>query len=506
VKTHPPLKLLIAASEAIPYAKTGGLADVAGALPQEFAKMGQDVILLIPAYQCLRNSGRTFREVARVPVHTFQESSQAIIEEDVVTAGPSGTVLRVWAVRHDGYFGRPGLYQENGTDYPDNLQRFVWFCRAIVEVIVYLRRERDWATDLLHLHDWQTALCAVYLKTIDRNRQELQEVRTLLTLHNAGYQGIFPGDQFHRTGLPSGLFGMQGLEFFGSVNLLKGGVIFSDFLTTVSPTYAGEILTPAFGFGLEGVLQNRKGQLQGIVNGIDTETWNPATDPFLPARYTVQDRRGKAVCKVSLQREFALPQVDVPLLAVIARLTAQKGIDLLESIIPQLMRMDLQLVMLGVGDPALEVRLKTLQAHYSDRMGVRIGFDEELAHRIEGGADIFVMPSRYEPCGLSQLYSLRYGTVPVVTKTGGLADTVVPLNVQTRDADRATGFHVLEGTEEALLQALRQAADVYQNRTLWDRLVQRGMKEDVSWQRSAQAYLELFERLVLESGAKSEGD
>ncbi len=496
MKKRPPLKLLIAASEAIPYAKTGGLGDVAGALPQEFAKLGHDVLLIIPGYRCVQQSGRSFREVARVSVRTFQDSGEAIVEEDVVSVGESGATLRVWALRQDGYFDRPGLYQEKGADYPDNLQRFVWFCRAVIEVMAYLRREKGWATDLLHLHDWQTALCAVYLKTTDRTRPELQGVRTLLTLHNVGYQGTFPGDQFRRTGLSPDLFGINGLEFYGSINLLKGGLIFADFLTTVSPTYAHEILTPAFGFGLEGVLRSRQSELRGIVNGIDTAMWNPETDPFLPARYSVEDRRGKSACKVALQREFTLPETDAPLLAVIARLTSQKGIDLLEGIVPQLMDIDLQLVILGTGEQAHEASLTALQARYPSRMGLRIGFDEGLAHRIEGGADILIMPSRYEPCGLSQLYSLRYGTVPVVTKTGGLADTVIPLTEQTKQSGLATGFHVAQPTGAALLTSIREALATYHHPSLWDELVRTGMKCDVSWQRSARVYLEWFERLI----------
>lgn len=490
------LNLLIAASEAIPYAKTGGLADVGGALPIEFAKRGHDVVLLLPRYRCLADSGRVFRPIAHIKVPTPRGMVKASVEEDVVSIGSGGRRVRVWAIRQDELFDRPGLYGDQGGDYPDNLKRFAFFCHAVIETIDYLHTTHHWKTDLLHLHDWQTALCAVYLKTVERMESNRLPVPTVLTLHNVGYQGLFPAAQFGETGLPASLFAPGGLEFYGSVNLLKGGMIFADYLTTVSPTYAREILTPEFGFGLEGVLRNQQDHLLGILNGIDIRSWNPETDPHLSARYSAVDRTGKQACKRALQQEFRLAERSVPLLAVIARLTWQKGLDLVEAIVPQLMTRDLQLVILGTGDSEYETKFKALQARYADRIGLRIGFDEGLAHRIEGGADIFVMPSRYEPCGLSQLYSLRYGTVPVVRKTGGLADTVVPFTPDTVRAGTATGFHVEGATAESLLMALDQALAVYGDRSIWERLVTAGMTTDISWARSAETYERLFGLLV----------
>jgi starch synthase len=429
-------------------------------------------------------------------VPTPQGRIDTLIEEDVIPVGEGDCQVRVWTIRNDGFFDRPGLYQDHGIDYPDNLDRFTFFCQATIEVMAYLRTACRWKTDILHLHDWQTALCAVYLKTVDRDRPEVQGASTVLTLHNVGYQGLFPGEQFEKLGLPPSLFTPAGLEYFGLVNLLKGGIVFADYVTTVSPTYAREILTPEFGFGLEGVLHNRVDRLLGILNGIDIDRWNPETDSYLPANYSAIDRSGKLACKQALQREFQLPETSVPLLGVIARLTSQKGLDLVADIIPQLMEMDLQLVMLGTGEPELEAKFKTLQARYPHRMGLRIGFDEGLAHRIEGGSDLFVMPSRYEPCGLSQLYSLRYGTVPVVRKTGGLADTVVPLPSMSRQAGQATGFHVEADTADVLLAVLRRAVTLYQDRSMWDQLVEAGMTTDVSWARSANAYDRLFVSLA----------
>ena len=496
--TQHPLNLLMVSSEAVPYAKTGGLADVTGALPLELAKLGHDVILLLPHYRCLSESGRSFGSVCRLPVPTPQGLVDTRIEEDVIPVGTGDCRVRVWTIRNEAFFDRSGLYQDRGSDYPDNLDRFSFFCRAAIEVMAHLRTARQWNTHLLHLHDWQTALCAVYLKTVDRDRPEVQGVRTVLTLHNVGYQGLFPGEQFENTGLPPSLFTAAGLEYYGKVNLLKGGIVFADYVTTVSPTYAREILTPEFGFGLEGVLRNRVDRLLGILNGIDIDRWNPETDSYLQANYSVLDRSGKLVCKQALQREFQLPESSAPLLGVIARLTSQKGLDLVAAIIPQLMAMQLQLVVLGTGEPELETRFQVLQARYPHRIGLRLGFDEGLAHRIEGGADMFVMPSRYEPCGLSQLYSLRYGTVPIVRKTGGLADTVLPLPPKSRHAKHATGFHITADTAVALLAAMRRAVGVYQDRSMWEQLVAAGMTTDMSWARSANAYDRLFVSLVRE--------
>lgn len=495
MKQSRPLNLVIAASEAVPYAKTGGLADVAGALPSALAKLGHRVILVLPRYRSLDDSKRTFRVLERIPFHTPLGASEATIEEDVIST--SGQLpVRVWALRHDGFFNRSSLYQTQGKDFEDNLERFAWFSRAVIEVIAYLHRQKSWKTDVLHLHDWQTALCAVYLKTLDSARPEVQTTKTVLTLHNVGYQGIFPAVKFWHTGLPQSLFTPEGLEFYGSVNLLKGGILFADRLTTVSPTYAKEILTSDFGFGLQGVLQARQEKLQGIINGIDVDVWNPETDPFLPVRYSADKRAGKLQCKRALQEEFGLPSKDVPLLAVIARLTSQKGLDLVEEALPRLIDLGLQVVILGTGDLIHESSLTKIRDQFSDRMGLHIGFDEGLAHRIEGGADMLLMPSRYEPCGLSQLYSLRYGTVPIVTKTGGLVDTVLPLDRDGKNSDKATGFHILVPTADALVNTVREAMMAYGRPTLWSDMVRRGMRTDVSWARSARSYEELFVNLT----------
>ena len=336
--------------------------------------------------------------------------------------------LTILALRCDRYFDRAGLYQEAGRDYPDNLERFSYFCRAVMEVLLILVRQNSWRSAVLHLHDWQTALCAVYLKTLYASYAELRHVRSVLTLHNLGYQGIFPAGEFPKTGLPHALFSTPSLEYYGSVNLLKGGIVFADLLTTVSPTYSQEIQTAEHGFGLEGVLAERKTLLMEflmvliLIRGILPRT---VTSIVIIPHQTLP---GKGICKIHLQREFQLRQDETLLIGMIARLTVQKGIDLVLDIISDLMEMEVQLVILGAGEEEYGNRLEAIARQYSGRIGFREGFDEGLAHRIEAGADVLLMPSRYEPCGLSQMYSLRYGTVPLVRKTGGLADTVVSLH------------------------------------------------------------------------------
>jgi starch synthase len=490
-----PLNIVIAASEAVPYAKTGGLADVAGALPVELVKLGHRVTLVLPGYRNLW-AGHRFRQISkrfRIPIGGIP--IEASLEEELVTIAGACHPLKVLAVRCDSFFDRPGLYQDRDGDYPDNLDRFVLFSRAVIEAIDILSERPDEVADILHLHDWQTALCAVYLRTIAKE-QRRGHLKTLLTLHNIGYQGIFPGAQFSKTGLDQTLFTPNALEFYGSVNCLKGGIVFSDAVSTVSETYAQEILTAEFGCGLEGVLAGRPGIVQGITNGIDCAAWNPEADPYLPAHFGVRDLSGKRVCKQAVQRQLGLPHHDVPLLAVIGRLTPQKGFDLFLETISELVALDVQIAVLGTGDQNLERQFLLAKSRYPNQVGVTIGFSEELAHRIEAGADMLVMPSRYEPCGLSQLYSLRYGTVPIVRRTGGLADTIVPFKPVTAQAGVATGFHFIDPSPEALLTALLLAIQVYGDRAQWERLIRAGMNTDVSWTRATKQYIQLYEMLL----------
>lgn len=501
---HRPLKICMVASEVVPLAKTGGLADVVGSLAVEFAKLGHDVCVVLPAYRQVDALGYRMTEVARLSVPAWQGVIDAQVQEIFApllqVKGPGR--LRVLTVRHDPFFGRSGLYQEAGRDYPDNLDRFVYFCRAVMELLVHLGENKGWQADLLHVHDWQAALCAVYLRTLYHAQPSLSHTRSVLTIHNLGYQGLFPPEQFSLTGLPLHVFTPAALEFYGRINLLKGGLVFADLLTTVSPTYSQEIQTPEYGCGLEGVISERKDALSGIVNGIDAELWNPATDRYLTAPYSLSDMSGKARCKKALRRELGLRPLKGPLLGVIARLTSQKGIDLVIDILPDLMDLDVQVVILGTGDPNYEQQVCELAERYPGRIAFRNAFDEGLAHRIEAGADMFIMPSRYEPCGLSQLYSLRYGTVPIVRKTGGLADTVVGYTPRALKESRAAGFSFTDTSSASLLSCILLALSVYRKKADWQRLVKTGMEQDLSWARSAAIYLQLFQEVVLREGAQ----
>ncbi len=483
--------------EAVPYAKTGGLADVAGTLPFELAKLGHEVRLIIPKYGCIDDSEHPFQQVAELPVPTVAGPIQAIIEQGPVSSFPGKTAGRmsIFAIRHDLFFARAGLYQEQGRDYPDNLDRFSFFCRGVLALLTHFASAEQWRPDILHLHDWQTALCAVYLKTLYARQPEFTGLQTILTLHNVGYQGQFPKSEFEKTGLPADVFTPAGLEFYGSVNLLKGGILFADMLTTVSPTYSREIQTPDFGFGLEGVLAQRKDRLVGIVNGIDTGVWDPSTDPFLPRTYSASDLTGKRVCKQELQREMKLPVKEAPVLGIVSRLVNQKGLDLVVDILPELMEVDLQLIILGSGERRYEQEFSSFQNRYPKKVALRLGFDEGLAHRIQAGSDMLLIPSRYEPCGLTQLHGLRYGTIPIVRKTGGLADTVVPFSPGSTRNRRANGFRFTDMSSESLLSVILLALSVHKHKNEWDHLIQTGMRTDVSWGPSVQHYIRVYDGL-----------
>ena len=485
-----PLKILFVSSEAVPFAKTGGLGDVAGALPREVGRLGHAVRLVIPRYGTIDGTAHGLKEWGRLAVPTAAGVISAVVEEGRL---PESDV-QVFTIGHDPFFARQEFYGEAGADYPDNLERFSFFCRATMELLLAFAKVSSWTPDVLHAHDWQAALSVVYLRSLYAKRPEFTKLRSILTVHNLGFQGLFPAAAFPKTGLGPELFTPKTLEFFGQANLLKGGLVFAGLLTTVSPTYSREIQTPELGFGLDGVLQERKDSLSGVVNGIDTEVWNPATDSLLPEHYSSSDLAGKRRCKEALQRELSLPVREVPLLAVISRFTSQKGLDLVAAVLPELMRLDVQVALLGTGDPPLELQFQSFRMRHPDKIGVRIGFDDALAHAIEAGADLFLMPSRYEPCGLSQLYSLRYGTVPIVRKTGGLADTVVAYTPRTAANGLATGFAFNEATPEALLTTILLALRVYADRTEWTGLMKAGMETDVSWARSAEAYVALYRR------------
>jgi len=489
------LHIVMVASEAVPYAKTGGLADVVTALAMELSALGHRVTLLLPGYRG-QTTQYARREVMRFSILVMETKAEVTVEEELVPVTEASHPLRVLLVRYDPYFDRPGIYQEDHHDYPDNLDRYTLFCRVVLHVLRTLTEVQGVAVDVLHLHDWQTALCSVYLKALPGEYKELHTIKTLLTVHNLGYQGIFSAEEFGKTGLPPSLFSPSALEYYGSINCLKGGIIYADTVSTVSPTYAKEIITAEYGCGLEGVLSGRIDGVLGITNGIDTKVWDPARDSYIPARYTAANLAGKQVCKRALQEEFGLLKREVPVLGVVGRLTFQKGFDLLLEIIAELMSLELQIVFLGAGDYDLEQQFKAVQQKYAEKIGLHIGFDERLAHRVEAGADMLLMPSRYEPCGLSQLYSLRYGTVPIVRRTGGLADTVVPFRPSTVRSKSATGFYFTDASSDAVLSSIMLALRVYKEYETWNSMIKAGMSQDFSWRRSARQYVGIYRAMA----------
>lgn len=462
-------------SEAAPFAKTGGLADVVGALPSALQAFGDEVAVLIPRYASVDLKGLR-RVFDYLPVHFG-----ATVYNTSIYQAPAEYPL--YLVDCPPLYGRAGLYGESGVDYPDNHVRFAVFARAALGVARGLFK-----TEILHCHDWQAGLTPAYLRTTFASDPTFLGVKTLFTIHNLGYQGLFPKTAMASVALDPSLFRPDGLEFFGRVSFIKGGIALADAINTVSPTYAREIQTPEYGFGLDGALRARADVLSGILNGADYREWNPETDPHLPARYSAGDLGGKHLCKQRLLEEFGLPPEALgrPLVGVVSRFTRQKGSDILAEIGPELAAQDAYLIALGSGDPLQEAAFEKMAAEFAGRVALRIGFDNGLAHRIEAGADIFPMPSHYEPCGLNQMYSLKYGTVPVVRATGGLDDTI----------DTETGFKFKEYSAPALYAALGEAFQAFSNPEGWRKMMLRGMAKDFSWKASAAEYSALYQRLL----------
>ncbi|MEW6332043.1 MAG: glycogen synthase GlgA [Pseudomonadota bacterium] len=478
-------KILFVASEAHPLVKTGGLGDVAGSLPVALQSRGADVRLLLPAYRDAVTRAGKLKTVASLAIAGL-EAPVKILEGRL-----SGTALIVWLADFPPAYDRPGnpYLDPRGQPWPDNAMRFALL--AHVATMLALGRSRiKWRPDVVHCHDWQTGLVPVLLAP------EKSRPATVFTIHNLAYQGLFPRQTFTALALPPGLWTPEALEFHDQLSFMKGGLVFADRLTTVSPTYAREIQTPEFGDGLDGVLQQRAARLSGILNGIDDAEWDPARDRYLAHNYSAGKLQGKAANKLALQREFGLPPVgETPLIGMVGRLVAQKGIDLVLDALPGLMHRPLHLVLLGSGEAGYETALVQQAARYRDRLAVRIGYDEGLAHRIEAGADMFLMPSRFEPCGLNQLYSLRYGTVPIVRRAGGLADTVVDATPENIGAGKATGIVFQEAGSGALLAAVDRAVSLWHDAGRWKQIVLTGMCQDFSWRHSAGEYLRLYEQL-----------
>ena len=475
------MRIAFAASECVPFSKTGGLADVVAALPRALVQLGHRVTVFLPRYR----SPKLEKHVRVIPSITvpFDDRYRFC---SVLDGGVSDGV-QFYFIDYPPDFDRDSLYGTPLGDYHDNAERFALFSRATLEAAKVLG-----TPDLFHCHDWQTALIPILLKTLYREDPAFKGVPSIFTIHNIGYQGIFPAEILPLLMLPWDLFTMTKLEFYGKVNFLKGAVTFADFVTTVSRRYAQEIQTAEYGFGLEGVLRARANTLVGILNGVDYGEWNPETDPHIAAHYTVEDLAGKKLCKQDLLAEFGLaPETRLPVVGIVSRFAAQKGFDLIYQVADRLVREQLALVILGSGDRDYEDMFRRLNKKYPQKLVVKIAYDNRLAHKIEAGSDLFLMPSHYEPCGLNQIYSLRYGTVPVVRATGGLDDTIEQFDPKTL---RGTGFKFKEYTGDALLESVRTALGVYGNQEAWPALMRNGMTQEYSWAVSAREYVKVYEK------------
>jgi starch synthase len=478
------VRIAFAASECVPFSKTGGLADVVGALPRALAELGHELTVFVPRYkQTKLPEAKTVIRSITVPFDDHYRFS-------TVLDGGQQHGVQFYFIDYPPFFEREALYGTAQGDYPDNAERFALFCRSVLEAAKQLG-----VPDVFHCHDWQSALVPALLRTLYGHDPLLGSVPCVFTIHNMGYQGLFPPDTLPLLQLPWDLFTISKLEFFGKVNLLKGALVYADHITTVSRKYAQEIQTAEYGFGLDGVLRGRANAVSGILNGVDYSEWSPENDRFIGQKYSPQDLSGKAACKRDLLQLFGVRDVEtkLPVIGIISRFAAQKGFDLLSQIADRLAREELIIVALGTGDRDYEDLFRRLAQQYPAKFAVKIAYDNALAHKIEAGADMFLMPSRYEPSGLNQIYSLRYGTVPIVRATGGLDETIEPWDVRT---SRGTGFKFSEYVGEALLAAVRQALEAFRDQPSWQTLMRNGMARDFSWKTSAREYVRIYERVA----------
>ncbi len=487
------LKVLFASPEVVPFVKTGGLADVSGMLPRILAEMGHTVAVVLPKYsiipdELLRNA--VVGPSIDLPVGDGRETMKLYRLADKATS------LEYFFIDHAEFFDRTSLYvdPDTGEDYPDNHIRFSAFCRAILE----LAKKIDWRPDIIHANDWQTGLLPVYLATTYKSDPYFANARTVFTIHNLAYQGKFPEESFGDLHLPADLYYPTGpFEFYGQVNLMKAAISYATLINTVSERYAMEIqTTPEYGAGLEGVLASRSKDVYGIINGVDYSDWSPSRDSLIMNRYGISNLSGKRADRVELVNRLGLPLRDhVPLIGMITRLADQKGLDLIEAAADELFALDMQMVVLGTGDAKYHELLRKLESKYPDKFRVLLKYDNEMAHWIEAGADLFLMPSRYEPCGLNQLYSLKYGTLPIVRATGGLADSIDDIDPA---AGTGTGFVFEAYDPDAMLTAIRRAIDLFGRKRVWRKIMKRAMTRDFSWSRSAEKYVDLYHKALSE--------
>lgn len=485
------LRILLVSPEAVPYAKTGGLADVAGALPKSLAEQGHIVKLVLPLYKQIDREKFGVKRIVS-DLKAFIAGCEETFH--ICEANAGGDNFKVWLIEHDGFFDRPELYRDpsTGDDWADNDERYAFFARAVLETC----RKTEFIPDVIHCNDWQSGLIPAFLK-VDPQYKDFDNTSTIFSIHNIAYQGNFPSESFDKLGLYRSLFASgEGFEFWGKVSYLKAGIWYADLINTVSETYAKEIQTSnEYGYGFEGVLTERSDDLYGILNGIDYDIWDPSVDDLIPAKFTPEKLAGKKKCKNALRKKVKLPMVrrDVPIIGIISRLADQKGFDLIEEVAEELMKLDIQIVLLGTGDEKYHKLFTKLHKKYPKKIAALLEFNNEMAHLIEAGSDMFLMPSRYEPCGLNQLYSLRYGTIPIVRRTGGLADTIENVNPSKGTGN---GFVFIKYDAREMLNTIKFACEVYRDKNIWEVMMLRGMRQDFSWEASAKKYLALYEKAI----------
>lgn len=482
-----PLKILYVSSELAPLVTTGGLADVAAALPRALRAQGHDIRLAIPCYRTIPVEVRG-NQYCLVVADLGAKTAYGALRESFVP----GTEIPLYLVEHEGYFGRENTYGTGAYEYDDNAERFCFFSMAVLHGIA----QTGWKPDIVHCHDWHTAAIPAYIKTRFAHTAAWRGMPTLFTIHNLAYQGRYKAHFLPNTGFDRSLFTPACLEYHGDLCLMKAGIAFASRLNTVSPRYAKEIQTAEYGEGLDGFLRTRAKSLSGILNGVDYTVWSPKADPLITRNYSVDDMSGKQACKRALQDLLELPRRDVPLFGMVSRIHWQKGVDLLAEALDAVMRMDIQVVILGKGDPYFERILWEGAQRYPNQMRVILKFDMVMSHQIEAGSDFFLMPSRFEPCGLSQLYSLAYGTVPVVRETGGLADSVCHVSERNLREGKATGIVFEPRTPDAVAEAMRQAVDLYRKPKVLEAVRSQGMRQDFSWDRSSRAYVRLYREAI----------
>ncbi|MEK6680524.1 MAG: glycogen synthase GlgA [Nitrospirota bacterium] len=480
------MNILFVSSEVEPFSKTGGLADVSAALPKALERLGHKIYIITPKYKAVDE--KKFDLVAtgqhiEVPVSNKKASGE-------ILQASLGNNISVYFIKKDEYYFRDYLYSTPEGDYLDNAERFAFFSRGAIEAAKAL----DISPDIIHCNDWQTGLIPLFLKTHYKDDQYFDKTKTILTIHNLGYQGQFWALDIHLLNLGMEYFTPQTLEFYGKISFLKAGIVFSDAVTTVSKKYREEIQTPEYGCGFEGLLKERAEKIYGIINGIDYDEWDPAKDNLIVKNYSIKDIKGKKDCKADLQKAFNLPlSPETPLIGMISRLSSQKGWDIFEEAVDDLIKLDIQFTILGTGDEKYHHLVKNLAKKYPDKISAMITFDNTLSHKIEAGADMLLMPSKYEPCGLNQMISLRYGTVPIVHATGGLDDVIRDYDLKK---EKGNGFKFTEYTPTELIKCIKRAIKLYKSRARWDKLIIIGMKEDHSWEKSAEEYDGLYKKVL----------